>query len=289
MLARRPWVPDAPETYIQALAAQTSGQSLDAIDAEVHRLAAENRTIHERDCVNLNPATNVMNPRAEALLAQGLGSRPSLGYPGDAITRRRRISAAMSRTTSKARPASGLIVTNEPELAERFDAIAFPGLTVNFDAAKSAALALTLLDWKAHGEAYAQAMVDTTQALVSALVENDVPLFQCKQGYTSSQHLALSAAPYGGGQAAAKRLRRANILSCGIGLPIPAVDGDLNGLRLGTPEIVRWGMSPADMPELARLLARALDGNQSPETLAPAVTAFRSQFTQFHHMRIPAG
>ena len=34
-------------------------------------------------CVNLNPATNVMNPRAEALLSAGLGSRPSLGYPGD--------------------------------------------------------------------------------------------------------------------------------------------------------------------------------------------------------------
>jgi glycine hydroxymethyltransferase len=35
------------------------------------------------ECVNLNPATNVMNPRAEALLASGLGTRPSLGYPTD--------------------------------------------------------------------------------------------------------------------------------------------------------------------------------------------------------------
>ena len=38
--------------------------------------------IHEHDCINLNPATNLMNPRAEALLGAGLGSRPSLGYPG---------------------------------------------------------------------------------------------------------------------------------------------------------------------------------------------------------------
>jgi len=29
------------------------------------------------------PATNVMTPRAEAAMASGLGSRPSLGYPGD--------------------------------------------------------------------------------------------------------------------------------------------------------------------------------------------------------------
>ena len=43
----------------------------------------ENRQIHERDCFNLTPATNVMNPRAESALASGPGTRPSLGYPGD--------------------------------------------------------------------------------------------------------------------------------------------------------------------------------------------------------------
>ena len=52
-------------------------------DPRIEALAAENRGIHERKCFNLNPATNVMNPRAEALLASGIGSRPSLGYPGD--------------------------------------------------------------------------------------------------------------------------------------------------------------------------------------------------------------
>ena len=30
----------------------------------------------------------------------------------------------------------------------------------------------------------------------------------------------------------------------------------MNGLRLGTPEIVRWGMTVDDMPELAALIAR---------------------------------
>ena len=58
----------------------------------------------------------------------------------------------MSTYKSLGGPPSGLIVTNEPELAKRLDAIAFPGLTANFDAAKSASLAITLLDWKEHGE-----------------------------------------------------------------------------------------------------------------------------------------
>ncbi|HAA00743.1 MAG TPA: serine hydroxymethyltransferase, partial [Flavobacteriales bacterium] len=44
------------------------------------------------------------------------------------------------------------------------DAIAYPGLTANFDAGRVAALAITLLDWREHGRAYAQAMVDTARA-----------------------------------------------------------------------------------------------------------------------------
>jgi glycine hydroxymethyltransferase len=44
---------------------------------------AENHRIHDVETVNLNPATNVMKPRAEAVLAAHLGSRASLGYLGD--------------------------------------------------------------------------------------------------------------------------------------------------------------------------------------------------------------
>jgi glycine hydroxymethyltransferase len=82
-LARRGWVRDPIEDYVLKIADATSRDRSDKIDARLHALIDENRRIHEDECVNLNPATNVMNPRAEAALASGLGSRPSLGYPGD--------------------------------------------------------------------------------------------------------------------------------------------------------------------------------------------------------------
>jgi glycine hydroxymethyltransferase len=82
-LGRRDWVPQVSEDFVLEVAGNVSGQSLDAIEARIGALTAENRAIHERDCVNLNPATNVMNPKAEAVLSAGLGARPSLGYPGD--------------------------------------------------------------------------------------------------------------------------------------------------------------------------------------------------------------
>jgi glycine hydroxymethyltransferase len=82
-LARRSWVPAPSEDLVQTIAGPIADQDAATLIARVEALAEKNRQIHERDCFNLNPATNVMNPRAEALLSSGLGSRPSLGYPGD--------------------------------------------------------------------------------------------------------------------------------------------------------------------------------------------------------------
>jgi len=438
MLQRRPWVPAASEDFVQSVAAEAAAATPDATEREIARLIAENRAIHEKKCVNLNPATNVMNPRAEAALAAGLGTRPSLGYPGDkyemgleaierieviaaelaaevfgarfaevrvgsgalanlyvfmatckpgdaiiapppaigghvthhgagaaglygVITHHAPVDAArytvdldglhllakqvqprlitiggslnltphpvreiraiadevgalvmfdaahlsgpiagrawqqplaegahvmtMSTYKSLGGPPSGLILTDDAALAERLDAIAYPGMTANFDAGKTAALAITLLDWLALGRDYAARMVATAQALAAALAEAGLPVFATASGFTQSHQLALRAAPFGGGQVASQRLRRANLLACGIGLPIEDVPGDVNGLRLGTPEIVRWGMGPEHMPELGRLIARGLTGNEAPEAVAADVTRFRAGFDRVHFVR----
>src|SRR6056297_1439611 len=84
----------------------------------------------------------------------------------------------MSTYKSLGGPAGGIIVTNEADLAQRLDRIAFPGMTANFDAAKSAALAVTMLDWKVHGRAYAAKMIALAQALAAALKARGLPVFE---------------------------------------------------------------------------------------------------------------
>ncbi|MEM7751574.1 MAG: aminotransferase class I/II-fold pyridoxal phosphate-dependent enzyme [Pseudomonadota bacterium] len=429
-LAHRTWVPEHCEDHVQRLAAQTAKRSTTKNADRILELVELNRTIHERDCFNLNPATNVMNPRAEAVLADGLGSRPSLGYPGDkyemgleAIEEIEVIAAelsaevfeatyaeirvpsgaianlygfmatckpgdaiiappatigghvthhdpgcaglfgleihpapisadgytvdldglaklarkvkprlitiggslnlfphpvaeiraiadkvgawvlfdaahqcgiiaggawpnplaegahlmTMSTYKSLAGPAGGLIVTNEAEIAERLDTIAFPGMTANFDAAKSAALALTMIDWRKHGKQYAKAMVKLSKRMAKEFAKAGLPVFGAEQGFTQSHQFAVEAAKFGGGQAASKTLRKAGFLACGIGLPIEAVDGDMNGLRIGTPELARWGIEEKHAPRLAQLIAAALRSN-GPETLADEVREFRQEF-----------
>ena len=436
-LLPRPWVPEIAETRVQSIATTTASAGSDAIEDRVDTLIARNREIHERQCFNLNPATNVMNPRAEAALAAGLGARPSLGYPGqkyetglDAIEEIEVIAQELAAETFAARyaeirvasgamsnlyafmaltrpgdaiiappasigghvthhapgaaglyglaihpapvnaagytvdvdalgalarevrptlitlggslnlfehpvaqvaeiarevgakllfdaahqcgiiaggqwrnplaegadvmtmstykslggPPSGLIVTNDAGIAQRLDAIAFPGMTANFDAGKSAALAISLLDWREFGADYARHMISLAEVMAEALASEGMPVFRGSDGYTRSHQFALEAARFGGGQRAAQALYQAGFLACGIGLPVAEVAGDMNGLRLGTPEIVRWGVSEADAPRLARLIARALTADD-PATLAPEVAEWRKTFCRLHYIR----
>jgi glycine hydroxymethyltransferase len=110
-------------------------------------------------------------------------------------------------------------------------------------------------------------------------------VFQTALGPTQSHQFAVLAESYGGGQRLARALRTANLLTCGIGLPVGPVDGDLNGLRIGTPEAVRLGMVADDMPALADLLARALRcvvDDTDPSAVAADVTVWRSGFHGVH-------
>ena len=360
--SRCPWIPANCNDYIQSMAKPVRSTDSSALLEQIEALATQNREIHERECFNLNPATNVMNPRAEALLASGIGSRPSLGYPGDKyemgleaieqieviatelcaevfdaqfaeirvgsgalanlyafmatckpgdaiivppadigghVTHHAagaaglyglkihlapvhtdcysvdvdgvnelaqavkpklitiggslnlfphpvaelrdiadRVGAkllfdaahqcgiiagkqwpnpladgahmmTMSTYKSLGGPAGGLLLSNDADLAQAVDTIAYPGLTANFDAAKSAALAVTMLDWRDHGQMYAKAMLATAAALARGLHKRGLEVFGTAAGHTRSHQFALPAARFGGGQNASKKLRRA--------------------------------------------------------------------------------
>lgn len=427
-LSHRAWVPEPSARLIREVAERTAAASSLDIAELVDELADDNRRIHDERCVNLNPAANTMNPRAESLLASGLGSRPSLGYPGEkyemgleAIERIEIVAAELAATVfrapfaevrcgsgalanlyafmatcrpgdaiiappatigghvthhtagaagwfgvtthpapvdadrytidvdgvaelarrvrpslitiggslnlshhpvaalreiadevgatllfdaahlsgpiaggvwpdplrdgahvmtmsaykSLAGPPSGLLVTTDASIAERVEAIAFPGLTANFDAANTAALAMTLLDWREHGERYAADMLDAARQLAEALAAAGVPVHPCgTDGFTASHAFAVDAGP-GGGHAAAQRLARAGLLTSAIGLP----HGDADGVRIGVNEVVRWGVVGGAIDELASLVAQAWHADE-PADLAATVATFRQRFDE---------
>lgn len=401
--------------------------STEEIRLEIERLARKNRTIHEEECLNLNPATNLISDRAEALLASGLGTRPSLGDPGDkyemgleAIEEIELITAdlarrvfgathaeirvpsgamanlfafmataapgapiivppasigghvthqspgaaglygldiheapidptnytvdldglsamaqevgpalitigqslnlrphpvadvraiaddvgafvlfdaahacgliagglwnnpldegahlmSMSTYKSLRGPAGGLLVTNDDALAARLGEIAYPGMTANFDVSKSAALAITLTEWLDEGPDYAQRMVDLSSRLAHGLSNRGITLFETADGPTATHQFAAQTDRFPSAHDAAKHLRRANILTCAIGLPTG------EGLRFGTPELATIGMGPDDMERVADLIAQAWFATDDDElaTVASAVSTCRRRF-----------
>ena len=148
-LSPRPWVPAACETLVQRIASETAVPSVQIAD-RIEALIAANLQIHDQDCFNLNPATNVMNPRAEAALARGLGSRPSLGYPGDkyemgleAIEEIEVITAELAAEIFQARYAEIRVGSGALANLYGFMALAKPGDSIIAPPAASAAMSRT--------------------------------------------------------------------------------------------------------------------------------------------------
>ena len=123
----------------------------------------------------------------------------------------------MSTYKSLGGPPAGLLLTNDAALAERVDDIAYPGLTANFDVAKSAALAMTLMDWKAYGKAdYGAQMRVTAKASGEALSQRGLPVHGMARGGTTSHQLAIEAAVGAADKQAAKLLRPCNIFTAAL-------------------------------------------------------------------------
>ena len=103
----------------------------------------------------------------------------------------------------------------------------------------------------------------------------------CIRDSTDSHQFAIEAKKYGGGQAASRILRQSGFLACGIGLPIESVEGDLNGLRIGTPELARWGVDTTHTQHLAELIVRGLNTDDC-SALADEVQEYRQEFSKIH-------
>jgi glycine hydroxymethyltransferase len=100
--------------------------------------------------------------------------------------------------------------------------------------------------------------VETAQALASALAADGFAVAGHAPSYTVTHYVALDARGWEGGARAARLLEPAHILATGIGLPLSEGSDNQHGLRLGTQEVVRWGMGPTQMSQVARFITRLL-------------------------------
>jgi glycine hydroxymethyltransferase len=157
-------------------------------------------------------------------------------------------------------PRSGIILTNDEDLAKKFNTAVFPGMQggplVHVIAAKAVAFADAL---KPEFKAYAAQIVKNSRALAQSLTENGLRIVS---GGTDN-HLMLVdlTAKDVTGKAAEKGLDRAWLTCNKNGIPFdkrsPFVT---SGIRLGTPAGTTRGFGEDEFRQVGALIAQVVDG-----------------------------
>ena len=171
-------------------------------------------------------------------------------------------------------PQGGMILTNDASIAERVASGLYPLLMSNHHLNRLPALAGTFIEWMECGEAQAGAIVANAKALGQALSERGVPILGADLGFTESHTLILIVDKYGDGGTLATHLEACHIIAGAAGL---SPDVGKSGLRMGVQEVTRWGMTPADAPDIAECIVAALSGG-NPEELKPKVAKVARRF-----------
>ncbi|WP_433216099.1 serine hydroxymethyltransferase [Dactylosporangium sp. CS-047395] len=180
----------------------------------------------------------------------------------------------ISTTTHKTlRGPRGAMLMCDERHAKAIDKAVFPGLQGGPHNHTTAGIAVAL------GEAsqpsfsvYAQQVVANAHALASALLEHG---FDLVSGGTDNHLLLLDLTGKSiGGKPAAKALDRAGIETNYNTVPYDTRKPfDPSGLRIGTPALTTRGLTPAEMPQVATWISRAVDAALKSDDAALDVIA----------------
>ena len=178
-------------------------------------------------------------------------------------------------------PQRGVILGNMDEETEKkfwppADRGVFPGSSSNHHLNTLPALVVATREMRAYGAQYATQIVRNAQALGQSLDELGTPVEAREFGYTMSHMIGVNVAQWGGGVEIAKVLEKNDIIVNYNMLPGDADPRNPSGLRIGVPEMTRFGMDEHAMGELAQLIHDAVRGKNVVEQ----VHALRDRYTE---------
>lgn len=183
-------------------------------------------------------------------------------------------------------PQRGVILGNieDPEAEKKYwqaaDRGVFPGSSSNHHLYSLPALIVATREMKAYGREYAEQIVRNAQALGQSLDELGTPVEAREFGYTRSHMIAVNVAQWGGGVEVAKRLEANDIILNYNMLPGDSDPRNPSGLRIGVPEMTRFGMKEQAMGELAQLMHDGIRG----KNVKAQVNALRARYQEMHYV-----
>jgi glycine hydroxymethyltransferase len=195
--------------------------------------------------------------------------------------------SVLSASTHKTLPGPqhGILLSGaeDPELVKKLQSGAFPGVTSNHHLNAMAALAVSLAEHLEFGREYAHRTVSNARALAQALHDRGFDVLAADLGFTRSHTVAVRVEKEGGGEAVAKRLADAGVISNKNLLPGDKSPKHPGGVRLGTPEVTRVGMGEPEMVRIAELFEDLLHRGKSTAEVARSAAELKSGFTTLRY------
>jgi len=152
-------------------------------------------------------------------------------------------------------PQGGLVFTNRADLAKKVGEAIYPAIVTNHHLNRLPALAVAFLEMLVHGERYAAEVVANARALAREIHGRGVSVVAANLGYTQSHTFLLQVAEFGTGRDVSERLENVNIIAGECKLPASL---GTEGIRMGSQEMTRCGMTRSEAPEIAELIVGAL-------------------------------
>ena len=182
-------------------------------------------------------------------------------------------------------PQRGVILGNMDAESEKkywsaADRGVFPGSSSNHHLHSLPALVVATREMKKFGREYAAQIVRNAQALGRSLDELGTPVEARDFGYTQSHMIAVNVSQWGGGVEVAKRLEANDIIVNYNMVPGDTDPRNPSGLRVGVPEMTRFGMDERAMGELAQLIHDAIRGKD----VKSQVNVLRERFTEMKYV-----
>ena len=182
-------------------------------------------------------------------------------------------------------PQHGILLANtdDAEVTKKLASAAFPGVTSNHHLHTMAALAVSLAEHLAFGRDYARQVIANARALGQALHERGFDVLAAELGFTASHTIAVRVTTEGGGEAVARQLAAAGIITNKNLLPGDTSPKHPQGVRLGTPELTRVGMREKEMVRVAELFDELLHRGRSTEEVARGAAELKRDFTTLQY------
>ncbi|HTY47992.1 MAG TPA: serine hydroxymethyltransferase [Methanomassiliicoccales archaeon] len=177
-------------------------------------------------------------------------------------------------------PNHGLLLGNNltDDQEKKLRRAVFPGVTSSHHLHAMAALAVTMAEMEEFGKAYAKQIVANSQALGQAMHELGMDVLCPNLGFTKSHTIAVNVSKHGGGDQVAKDLEAANIITNKNMLPGDESSIRPSGIRIGTQEMTRLGMTESEMRQVASLIHRVAVKKEAPAKVKEDVKELKKHF-----------